>query len=463
MGTQQFTKEWAQLAFFSMENSSEMIFWVREDGSFYYTNPAVRNALGFSAQEMSELRATDILSDYKDEDRLALRSKIDSNGRHIVRATLLCKSGRTLPVESVNNSIKVGGQVINCAFVRDISSQVKVEKELLAATDRLSRENERFRTMYQLTDQLNIVGTSRRLALTLERAARYALNDRPVLIQGESGAGKESLAQYVHLNSKLRDREMISINCATLQESTIISKLFGHVKGAFTGAYKDTEGLFSQANGSTLFLDEVGELTPQVQAMLLRVLQLGEYNRMGDGKLFRTDARIIAATNRDLSVMVREGTFREDLRYRLDVLKLDIPPLRERRDDIPQLLRYKLGELNLKYGMNKSFPADDHLQRLLLYPFPGNIRELFNLVERSYFSTDGPALEFPEEMVLSSGPAPSSFAPVTYQENERQHLERALAYCDWKISGPGGACELLDLKRGTLMAKLRKLGIERTR
>jgi len=159
--------------------------------------------------------------------------------------------------------------------------------------------------------------------------------------------------------------------------------------------------------------------------------------------------------------MVKEGKFREDLRYRLDVLKLEIPPLRERRDDIPQLLRFKLAELNLKYGMNKSIPDGDHLQRLLRYPFPGNIRELFNLVERSYFSTDGPTLEFSEEMMLSSGAIPSSSAPVTYQENERQHLERALAHCDWKISGPGGACELLDLKRGTLMAKLRKLGIER--
>ena len=461
MGVHQFTKEWAQLAYFSMENSSEMIFWVRPDGSFYYVNPAVLNKMGYTAEEMAELKATDILADYKDDERLALRSKIDNHGRHIVRATLLCKDGGTIPVESVNNSIKVGDQVINCAFVRDISSQVRVEAEMLAAADQLSRENARLRSRYQLIDELNIVGTSRRLLNTLERAERFAQNDRPVLIQGESGVGKESMAQYVHLNSARGEREMVSINCATLQENTIISKLFGHVKGAFTGAYKDTEGLFSQANDSTLFMDEVGELTPQVQAMLLRVLQLGEYNRMGDGKLFKTNARIIAATNRDLSAMVAAGDFREDLRYRLDVLKLELPPLRERRDDAPQLLRYKLNELNLKYGLSKEMPQDVHLQRLLRYPFPGNIRELFNLIERSYFSTDGPVLEFPETMFTGHVAQRYDTAPLTYQENEKRHLLRVLEHCDWKISGPGGACEVLDLKRGTLMAKMRKLGLER--
>ena len=444
-----------------MENSSEMIFWVRPDGSFYYVNPAVLNKMGYTAEEMAELKATDILADYKDDERLALRSKIDNHGRHIVRATLLCKDGGTIPVESVNNSIKVGDQVINCAFVRDISSQVRVEAEMLAAADQLSRENARLRSRYQLIDELNIVGTSRRLLNTLERAERFAQNDRPVLIQGESGVGKESMAQYVHLNSARGEREMVSINCATLQENTIISKLFGHVKGAFTGAYKDTEGLFSQANDSTLFMDEVGELTPQVQAMLLRVLQLGEYNRMGDGKLFKTNARIIAATNRDLSAMVAAGDFREDLRYRLDVLKLELPPLRERRDDAPQLLRYKLNELNLKYGLSKEMPQDVHLQRLLRYPFPGNIRELFNLIERSYFSTDGPVLEFPETMFTGHVAQRYDTAPLTYQENEKRHLLRVLEHCDWKISGPGGACEVLDLKRGTLMAKMRKLGLER--
>lgn len=461
MGVHQFTKEWAQLAYFSMENSSEMIFWVRPDGSFYYVNPAVRRALGYTLEELSEMKATDVLSDYEDAERKALRQRIDTNGKHIIRVSLVTKSGRTIPVESINNSINVGGQVINCAFVRDITGQVLVESEMLSAQKKLAAENEALRSKYVLTDRLNIIGTSRRLMAVLDRAERYALNDRPVLIQGESGVGKESLANYVHLNSKLRERTMVSINCATLQENTIISKLFGHVKGAFTGAYRDTEGLFSQANDSTLFLDEVGELTPQVQAMLLRVLQLGEYNRMGDGKLFRTNARVVAATNRDLSAMVAEGKFREDLRYRLDVLKLVIPSLRERRDDIPQLLRYKLAQLNLEYGLNKDMPEEADLQRLCRYAFPGNIREMFNLLERSYFSTDGVALVFPEEMFLN-GNAPQVVNTImTYQENEKHHLLRALAKCDWKISGPGGACELLDLKRGTLMAKVRKLGLER--
>lgn len=461
MGVHQFTKEWAQLAFFSMENSSEMIFWVRPDGSFYYVNPAVRQALGYTVEEISEMRATDVLSDYEDAERKALRARIDTHGKHIVRVSLVTKSGRTIPVESINNSITIGDQVVNCAFVRDITGQVRIEAEMRTAQQRLAAENEALRSKYNIIDRLNIIGTSRRLMTVLERAERYALNNRPVLIQGESGVGKESLANYVHLNSNLRQRTMVSINCATLQENTIISKLFGHVKGAFTGAYRDAEGLFSQANDSTLFLDEVGELTPQVQAMLLRVLQSGEYNRLGEGKIFKTNARIVAATNRDLSAMVAEGTFREDLRYRLDVLKLEIPALRERRDDIPQLLHYKLTQLNREYGLNKEMPTETDLQRLCAYEFPGNIREMFNLVERSYFSTDGVALSFPRGMFLDGGHQPVTGQLMTFQENEKHHLVKALTQCDWKISGPGGACELLDLKRGTLMAKVRKYGLER--
>lgn len=461
MGIHQFTREWAQLAFFSMENSSEMIFWVRPDGSFYYANPAVRRALGYSAEEMLDLRATDILADYEDAERKALRQRIKIQGKHLIRATLVAKDGSSFPVESLNNAFQLDGQLINCAFVRDISTQVKAETDLKIARSRLAAETEALRSKYILTDKLNIIGTSRRLIALLDQAARFALNDRPVLIQGESGVGKESIANYVHLNSKLNGREMVSINCATLQENTIISKLFGHVKGAFTGAYKDTEGLFSQANDSTLFLDEVGELTPQVQAMLLRVLQLGEYNRMGDGKLFKTNARIIAATNRDLGDMVTAGSFREDLRYRLDVLKLEVPPLRDRRQDIPQLISYKLNLLNEAYDFGKTMPEAQDMQRLLRYPFPGNIRELFNLLERSYFSTDGQALAFPTSTFAHTEDRPDTGRVLTYEENERAHLVRAMELCEWKVTGPAGACELLNLKRGTLLAKLRKLGIER--
>ncbi len=455
-----FSTKWAQLAHFSMEHSHEMIFWVRSDSSFYYVNPAVCKALGYTPLELSNLKAADILTDYDDGETHVLREKIEQRGQYLIRASLTRKDGTTFPVESLNNSIHIDGDVINCAFARDISDQVSIEKALLRNQKKLQLENELLRSTYELSDSLNIIGTSKALVDTLELGKGYAQNDITILIRGESGVGKEDMAKFIHFNSKRRKLPMISVNCATLTTNDVISHLFGHVKGAFTGAYQDRVGLFELANDSTLFLDEVGELSLEVQAMLLRVIQTKTFTRMGDKKVMRTNTRIIAATNRNLEDMVAQKTFRDDLFFRLNVLTLTIPPLRNRLSDLEQLINFKLKTLNQKYGLKREVAAKENFNELRAYPFPGNIRELFNLIERAYFSDfSGPLrITVPQEnQAMTSQLREANI--VSLEENERRHIILALSQCNGQVGGKDGAAALLGVNRNTLNSKIKALGI----
>ncbi len=462
MNKVKFGYDWAHLAHFSIENTPEMIFWVRPDGSFFYVNPAVHKTLGYMPFELSELKAQDILIDYDHGDRENLRKKIDKTGKYIIRVNLLKKDGTIIPVESINYSIRVNNEVINCAFVRDIGNQVKTELGLKKTQESLNRENEELRSLYSLSDSLNIIGSSKSLIKTLELGRNFALSNLTVLINGESGVGKESMAKFIHLNSSRRKLPMITVNCATLTSNDIISKLFGHVKGAFTGAHQDRQGLFALANESSLFLDEVGELSLEVQAMLLRVIQSKEFTRMGDKKVLTTNARIIAATNRNLREMVSRKEFREDLLYRLDALTLKIPPLRERTSDLLQLIEYKLALLNKSYGLNREMPGPETLAILKGYSFPGNVRELFNLLERAYFSGDQGPLRIDRQSFRATNKDLNHLVPfTTLKTNEKNHILRALEHCNWKVSGKGGASELLGVNRSTLNSKMRLLNISR--
>ncbi len=448
------------MAYFSIKHTPEMIFWVRSDGSFYYANPAACEALGYTSLEMASLKAQDLLVDYDHNDRENLRKKIDDTGKYLIRLNLLRKDGSSFPVESLNKSIHLGNEVINCSFARDISDQVSTKQALIQTRQKFKRENEVLRSIYNLSDSLNIIGSSKALVDTLERGRNFAKSDAAVLITGESGVGKESMARFIHLNSKRKETPMITVNCATLTSSDVISQLFGHVKGAFTGAYKDREGLFALADHSSLFLDEVGELSFEAQAMLLRVVQSGEFNRMGDKKIFQTNVRLIAATNRNLREMVIQKKFREDLLYRLNVLILPIPPLRKRQSDLPQLVTYKLGQLNKQYGFNLKEPSLEDLDALQGYSFPGNIRELFNIIERAYFSGGGERLRINKQVLQFKTEDTLHNTSITaLRENERNHILRALEFCEGQIGGKDGAAALLGIKRSTLNSKMKKLGI----
>jgi len=450
-----------RLARETLENSRDLVFWVRPDGSFLWVNPTVCKTLGYTEAELEKMRASDILADYTPDERQELRREINSDGTLAVRATLVRKDGSTFPVESRNQIVTIDGVKYNCANCHDISTDLRRESSLLDNLDKLTEENRRLKTDFRIADSLQIVGTSRGLRHALRTAEQAAFLSSPVLIGGETGVGKESLARYVHAHGKRRATPLVTFNCSTLTENDLISQLFGHARGAYTGAVRERKGLFAEADMGTLFLDEIGELPPVAQAKLLRVLQEGTYYRMGEDKPRSVDVRLVCATNRDLAEMVTEGTFREDLYYRVAVNLVDLPPLRRRKSDIPQLVNFQLARLNESYGRNLARPNRAELDLLKQHSFPGNIRELFNVLERAYASARHGRLEI----------TPGHFGPtlrraevspnMTFREIEIWTIRQALDRCHGKVSGGGGAAELLDLNVSTLKGKMRRLGIGR--
>lgn len=272
---------------------------------------------------------------------------------------------------------------------------------------------------------------------------------------------RQWIARATHNLSSRKDRLLVKINCATLPSELIESELFGHEKGAFTGAVAERKGRFELADGGTLFLDEVGELTLQAQAKLLRVLQEQEFERVGGTKVLKVDVRVIAATNRDLGKMVEAGTFRSDLFYRLNVFPIEVPPLRERKSDIPLLVNYFLGGSVRKLGKPLERVSSKAMGRLMSYAWPGNIRELQNVIERAAILASSPIVEIEDVlgMRLASGrPAPSSDA---LEDVERAHIVRVLEATDWIIEGERGAAATLDLHPSTLRSRMHKLGIRK--
>jgi transcriptional regulator with GAF, ATPase, and Fis domain len=316
-----------------------------------------------------------------------------------------------------------------------------------------------------------IVGESPRLQRILLQVEQVAQTDSTVLILGETGTGKDLVATAIHRRSRRAKQPLVRVNCAALPTSLIESELFGHEKGAFTGAIKERPGRFELADGGTLVLDEIGELPLELQAKLLRVLQNGEFERLGSAKTRRSNARVIAATNRDLAAAVEKGVFRADLFYRLGVFPITLPPLRERRDDIPLLVAFFVEKLRGTLGRPALWVPDRAIATLMAYHWPGNVRQLANIIERSMIVSLGPELEVDglpgtpehhESMTVGAG----GFATLprrTLAEVEHDYIRAVCESCGWKINGPGGAAEILALKPNTLRSRMMKLGIVRPR
>lgn len=326
--------------------------------------------------------------------------------------------------------------------------------------NRLEQENQYLREQAVLKHHhVGIVGESDRLRAVLAAAERVAITDAPVLLLGETGTGKELLAQTIHELSPRRERPMVVVNCASLPATLIESELFGRVAGAYTGAASAQVGRFAIADGSTLFLDEIGEFPVELQAKLLRVLQDGRFERLGSPETIKVDVRIVAATNRDLEQAVRDGRFRPDLYHRLNVFPIHIPSLRERREDIPLLAWAFVETIGRRMGKAiKKIPrrAMDQLQR---YAWPGNVRELSNVIERAMILATDDILHIELPSIAQSFAAPR----MTLKDCERAHIQQALQEADWRIRGVGGAAELLGLKATTLEARMAKLGIKRAK
>jgi transcriptional regulator with GAF, ATPase, and Fis domain len=306
---------------------------------------------------------------------------------------------------------------------------------------------------------VNIVGQSRAMRRVIEQICQVAATDATVLLLGDTGTGKELLATQIHQRSARRARGMVRVNCAAIPGTLIESELFGREKGAFTGAVTRQIGRFELADRSTLFLDEIGDLPPDVQVKLLRVLEEHEYERLGSPRTLRCDARIVAATHRNLEQRIAEGTFREDLYYRLNVFPISVPPLRDRAEDIPLLVWRFVGEYSKAFGKRVESIDDDSMLALQQHAWPGNVRELRNVVERAMVTVTGHRLVIPLPQTTAVA-APRS-ARLT--DVEREHIRNVLEHSGWRIRGQGGAAERLGLRPTTLETRMAKLGLRRPR
>jgi len=345
----------------------------------------------------------------------------------------------------------------------------KAFNEIQALKEKLVVENETLRQEVDVLQSDNeLIGKSHVFRTAIHQVEQVAPTDSTVLLLGETGTGKGLLARRIHERSRRRQSPMITVNCAALPTSLIESELFGHEKGAFTGAMNRKLGRFELAHGGTIFLDEVGDLPTELQAKLLRVLQDQEFERLGSSTTRNVDARVIAATNRDLDQLIEQGDFRADLYYRLGVFPIRAPALRERRGDIPLLVWFFISDLQHRLGKEINEVSVQAMDILTAYDWPGNVRELKNIIERAMILSPTSVLRlddwFPGHLELTNNSLqPLGQSGETIEEVERAHMEKVLMACDWKIRGEGGAAERLGLKRTTLQSRMKKLGIQRPR
>jgi transcriptional regulator with GAF, ATPase, and Fis domain len=370
----------------------------------------------------------------------------------------------------------------------DITDRVQMEQEKARLEAQNTYLQEEIRSQHNFVE---IVGNSPPLLEVLRQVDQVAPTDSTVLICGESGTGKELIARAIHDRSPRSGRPLVKVNCGAISAGLVESELFGHVKGAFTGAIANREGRFSLADGGTIFLDEVGELPPETQVKLLRVLQEQEFEPIGGTKTEKVNVRVIAATNRDLDAMVREGKFRSDLFYRLNVVPVTMPALRERANDVPLLTMFFLEKFTRKLGKPLTHVAEETMARLCAYPWPGNIRELQNVIERAVVLASGEVLAvekgalpgaragatpmsvrgwMPEAAMIDAAttsipePEPTvagGGASGSMEEVERQHILAVLQQTNWRIEGAQGAARILNLQPSTLRSRMQKLGIVR--
>jgi len=370
----------------------------------------------------------------------------------------------------------------DAAFLGEAAGQIalalenmKAYEEIAALKARLERENVYLQEeIHREHNFVETVGSSPGILAVMRQVDRVAPTDSSVLVCGETGTGKELIARAIHDRSARRGRPLVKVNCSAISAGLVESELFGHVKGAFTGALERRIGRFELADGGTIFLDEVGELSLETQVKLLRVLQEREFEPVGSSRSLRVDVRVIAATNRSLEDAVRAGRFRADLFYRLNVFPIAVPPLRERASDIPQLTTFFVARFAKKFGKKVEAVSRETMERLTQYAWPGNVRELQNIIERAVILSEGPTLELgpdllpvsvagsPRVEASASPSAPFAGLDTLLEEVERSHILAALEQAGGVVEGPRGAAKLLKLHPNTLRSRMEKLGIRRS-
>jgi len=451
-------------------------YWTKMDGTLLYVSPSCERISGYTPQQFidtpSLYRKIIIPEDQDVWGKHYHDSRIDPIARKI-EFRIRRRDGSIRWIDHVCQPV-IGDQEELLGFRasnRDITrrkegemklqnaySEIKTLKAQLEADQNYLREEIKLEHDYE-----NIIGESEVFEYVLYSLEQIAPTDTTVLIMAESGTGKELIARAIHHGSKRKERPLVKVDCAALPANLIESELFGHEKGAFTGAVEKRIGRFELADGATIFLDEIGELPVELQQKFLRVLQDGEFERLGSSQVMHTNVRVIAATNRNLEKDVRKGRFRKDLWYRLNVFPLSIPPLRDRADDIPLLVNWIIKKIQRKFDKNIKTVPTDIMNSLKAYPWPGNVRELENVIERAVIVTTGSMLQLaaPMKALASDDSTPHNAPMKSLSEMEKEYILQALNKTNWNISGKDGAAELLGLNSSTLRGRMRKHGIHR--
>lgn len=474
-----------------LQAAGEGIYGVNADGHTTFVNPAGERMLGWSAEELVGHNIHDMIhhskpdgSHYDVRDCPILAAFMDGEIHTVDDEVFWRKDGTSIPVEYTSTPIKDHDYLVGAVVIfRDISERKEADQNLRAALAKVEElrhklEMENAYLQEEISSEHNhheIVGKSEAIQHILKQIELVAPTDANVLITGESGTGKELIARAIHQNSNRNERTLIRVNCAVIPRNLFESEFFGHARGSFTGAVSDRIGRFELADGGTLFLDEVGEIPLDLQSKLLRVLQEGQFERVGENKTRKVDVRIIAATNRNLKQAVANQEFREDLFFRLNVFPIDSVPLRKRRGDIPLLAMHFLKRVCHKLNKPDVRLTNGDIKRLNAYDWPGNIRELANVIERAVIVSQRGRLklDLPEQETnrLKSTAITSNNGPQNdiknimtddeFRNKQYDNITQALRKSNGKVFGPDGAAELLDIKPTTLASKIKRLGIDK--
>jgi PAS domain S-box-containing protein len=441
------------------------IAYVHEDldSRFINANQAALRILGIKSEEVPNMVGISLAPDTPDAQR-RIKAAFDSIGKGTDTSGVILElrrkdNGKPIWIQWWSKPDS-SGLFTRTMFV-DITEQVLLEQEQAKLRAQNQYLQEEIKSVHNFDE---IIGQSSALQEILNQVQRVAMTDATVLIQGESGTGKELIARAIHFASKRKNQPLIKVNCAALPAGLVESELFGHEKGAFTGALNKRIGRFELAQGGTLFLDEVGEIPLDIQVKLLRVLQEREFERVGSQTTIKMDVRVIAATNRDLLQEVAEKNFREDLFYRLNVFPLFTPPLRERLEDIPMLTNFLIGKFGPNIGKKITGVSNNSMLRLQKYRWPGNIRELENLIERAIILSDGPILEIDDQLlpnVIAGEEKTTQVGDASLNTVAKEHILNILQQTHWIVEGPKGAASMLNLKPSTLRYRMQKLGINK--
>jgi len=456
--------------------AGEGIYGLDTEGKTTFVNPAAAKMLGWEAEELIGQPMHTVLHHTKPDGGAFPREECpvyaafkDGKVHRVDDEVFWRKDGSSFPVEYTSTPILESGKLTGAVVVFwDITERKQAEDALHNAltevrqlTERLEAENvylqEEIKTTHNFEE---IIGQGRPIKGVLKAIETVAPTDASVLVLGETGTGKELVARAIHNLSPRKDKALVKVNCAALPSGLIESELFGHEKGAFTGALSRRIGRFELAHGGTIFLDEIGDLPLELQAKLLRVLQDGEFERVGGTGSIKVNVRVIAATNRDLEKSVQEQHFRQDLFYRLNVFPIHIPALRERKEDIPLLVKYFSAKYGKKLGRKIETVPKKVMDSLTSYTWPGNARELENVIERSVILSPGSQLELADWLPKQGISSQGNKVP-TLEELERRHIIEVLEMTSWRVSGDSGAARFLDVKPTTLESRMKKLGISR--